>query len=226
MTDLKDKTIEELVNTLFSGQYYYNTDEWVELQSLLLSKMSKNNDFSVIATMIDSASKRDHFQVIEFICSHLNEKWCKILWDSIKLLIFSKSRDARYRGVRLHSFLAEGVGDYINIINCLNDEYQDVRLVAYHWMITHSDIVIDMIKKEKLPKTFSYFYQIYQETLNMDFAQLLSYSTQNHPSKYKKAIFFVAVNKKPSVDSLKKIIDALDDQDIFDYFHRYFLTDH
>lgn len=189
MKNYQDKTIEELINKLFSGQHYYNTDKWVELQSLLLTKMSRSKNYSAVASMMKSASRREHFQLIEFISSYLSKKWGRALWDDIKPLIISKSRDARYRGVFLHNFLAENVDDYINIINCLNDEYQDVRLIAYRWMIKHSDIVIDMIKDKKLPETFSYFYRLYQETLDMEFAQLLDYSTQDWPSKHKKAIF-------------------------------------
>jgi len=119
--------------------------------------MVKSKDFNAVATMINKSSKREHFQAIEFICSHLNEEWCKKLWESIKPLIFCKVREARYRGVWLHGFLAEDLDDYLNIINCLNDEYQDVRLIAYHWMITKSDIIFDMIEKEKLPKVIIIF---------------------------------------------------------------------
>lgn len=132
MKDFRAKTIDELINILFSGKYYYNTNDWIELQSSLLSKMVKSKDFNAVATMINKSSKREHFQAIEFICSHLNEERCKKLWESIKPLIFCKDRDARYRGVWLHDFLAKGLDDYLNIINCLNDEYQDVRLIAYH----------------------------------------------------------------------------------------------
>ena len=101
MTEFKDMMIEDLVNALFSDQYYYNTDKWVELQSALLEMMARNKDYSAVATMMERASKREHFRLIEFICSHLNEKWGRDLWDGIKLLIVSKDRDARYRGVWL-----------------------------------------------------------------------------------------------------------------------------
>jgi len=42
-------TIEGLINTLFSDQYYYNTDKWVELQSALLTEMARNKDYSAVA---------------------------------------------------------------------------------------------------------------------------------------------------------------------------------
>ena len=80
----QEKTIEEVISILFSGQYYYETDKWVELQSLLLTKMARSKNYSAVAIMMDIASKREHFQLIEFICSHLDEKWGRELWDNIK----------------------------------------------------------------------------------------------------------------------------------------------
>lgn len=224
MTYFEDVTIEELVNTLFSGKYYYNTDKWVELQSALLTKMSRNKDYSAVAMMMERALKREHFQLIEFICSHLSEKWGRKLWDDIKPLITCKDRDARYRGVWLHNFLAKEMSDYLNIIKCLSDEYQDVRLIAYNWMIKNNEIVFHIVKDKNINKELSYFYQVQQETIDMDFTETLVYAGQNHSKKYKKAIFFIAIYKKMSVDSLKKMIDILDDQDIFDYFHSYYFT--
>lgn len=221
----QEKTIEEVISILFSGQYYYNTDKWVELQSLLLTKMARSKDYSAVAIMMDRASKREHLQLIEFICSHLDEKWGRELWDDIKTLINSKSRDARYRGVFLHNFLAKNVDDYINIINCLNDEYQDVKLIAYRWMITHSDIVIDIITKEQLPERFSYFYQIYKDTSEMNVFEILNYSTKNYSSLDKKIVFFIFLSKQPPINIIKNEVDDLDDQDIFDYFYKYILND-
>lgn len=226
MKDFKDKTIGELIDIFFNEKYYYDTNEWVKLQSLLLSKMARSKDFSAVSTMIDKAVKREHFQLIEFICSHLNEKWCKKLWRDIKVLISCKDRDARYRGVWLHDFLAENLEDYLNIINCLNDEYQDVRLIAYHWMITKSDLVFNMIKEDRLPKGLSYFYQVYEETSNLDFSQISIYSSYDYSSEYKKAIFFIAMSQKLLINDLKSLVDILDDQDIFDYFHSYLLLNH
>lgn len=225
MIELRDMTIEGLVNTLFSGQYYYNTDEWVELQSALLTKMARNKNYSAVAIMMERASKREHFQLIEFICSHLNEQWSKELWDSIKPLITCKNRDARYRGVWLHNFLAKELSDYLNIINCLSDEYQDVRLIAYHWMIKNSELVLNIIKEESINKEISCFYQVYQKTISMDFPQILVYAGQNNFREYKKALLFMAVSKNLSIYRIKEMVDVLDDQDIFDYFYSYLLDD-
>ena len=219
----KDLMIEDLVNALFSDQYYYNTDKWVELQSALLGMMARNKDYSAVATMMERASKREHFQLIEFICSHLNEKWGRDLWDSIKPLIASKDRDARYRGVWLHSFLAIEPSDYLNIIRCLGDEYQDVRLIAYHWMVENSEIVFNIMKEESINKELSYFYQAHQETIDMDFFQILVYTDPDYSREYKKALLFMAISKNLSIARIKEMIDVLDDQDTFDYFYSYLI---
>lgn len=225
MIDFESMTIDDLLNILFSDKYYYNTNKWVELQSALLTKMSRNKDYSAVAIMMERASKREHFQLIEFICSHLNEEWGNKLWSSIKFLIVSKDRDARYRGVWLHSFLAKELSDYLNIINCLSDEYQDVRLIAYNWMIENNETVFNIMKAESINKELSYFHQAHQKIRDMDSLSILVHAGQNHSQEYKKAMFFIAVYKKLSVDSLKKMVDILDDQDIFDYFYRYYFND-
>ena len=63
MTEFKDMMIEDLVNALFSDQYYYNTDKWVELQSALLGMMARNKDYSAVATMMERASKESTFSL-------------------------------------------------------------------------------------------------------------------------------------------------------------------
>ena len=162
MTELKDMMIEDLVNALFSDQYYYNTDKWVELQSVL-------------------------------------------------------------RGVWLHSFLAVEPSDYLNIVRCLGDEYQDVRLIAYHWMVENSEIVFNIMKEEGINKELSYFYQAHQETIDMDFSQILAYTDQDHSREYKKALLFMVISKNLPIVSIKEMVDVLDDQDTFDYFYNYLI---
>lgn len=41
MTESTGMMIKGLVNGLFSNQYYYKTDKWLELQSALLEKIAK-----------------------------------------------------------------------------------------------------------------------------------------------------------------------------------------
>ena len=107
----------------------------------------------------------------------------------------------------------------------MSDEYQDVRLIAYHWMIENSELVLNIMKEESVNKELSCFYQAYQKTINMDFPQILVYASQNYSREYKKALLFMVVSKNLSIDRVKELIDVLDDQDTFDYFYSYLLKD-
>lgn len=223
MKEINKLEVMDIVDILFSDLYLYNTSQWVELQSILLQKLNNIQDFSIIERMIEKANKREDYQVIEFICSQLNDKWANKLWSKIKKLVRCKSRDARYRALSFYSYLAESLDDYLEIINCLDDPYQDVRLNAFDIIVNKHNIIFktlnnnDSTIKLSIVKTYNQFY-------NMDCDCILQYIYNNKNLQNKKIFFLIIKNKTISILTLKKVVDILDDQDIFDYFYRYIVT--
>ena len=90
-------------------------------------------------------------------------------------------------------------------------------------MVENSEIVFNIMKEESTNKELSYFYQAHQETIDMDFSQILAYTDQDHSREYKKALLFMVISKNLPIVSIKEMVDVLDDQDTFDYFYNYLI---
>ena len=105
----------------------------------------------------------------------------------------------------------------------MDDPYQDVRLNAFDIIVNKHNIIFktlnnnDSTIKLSIVKTYNQFY-------NMDCDCILEYIYNNKNLQNKKIFFLLIKNKTISILTLKKVVDILDDQDIFDYFYRYIVT--